>query len=267
MPHVPVGDIEVYYEIHGSGPPLLDISGSGNDLRVSRPGDSPLAGYFTVLSYDQRGLGRTSKPDEPYTMAQYADDAAGLLDALGWERALVMGTSFGGMVAQNFAVRHLDRIERLVLACTSSGGAGRPSFDLLSVQDLPPDEQAHRWIELVDSRYDRSTGEFPPGLEQFAQWRARGAEVPADAASEMGARRQLEARLGHDVYDDLSGIDVPTLVIGGRYDAIAPPENLEAIAAQLPDARLVFCDGGHVFMMQDPEAAWGAIIEFLLTGV
>ena len=266
MPFATVGDIEIYYELHGSGPPLLDISGSGNDLRVSRPDQSPLTGYFTVLSYDQRGLGQTSKPDEDYTMAQYADDAAGLLDAVGWDRVPVVGTSFGGMVAQNVAVRHLDRVERLVLACTSSGGVGGSSYDLLSVQDLPPDEQAHRWLELIDTRYDRSTGVLPPGLETIVEWRSRSAQLQTDPAVAMGARRQLAARLGHDVADALGGVTVPTLVIGGRYDGIAPTENLEAIAARLPDARLVLCEGGHVFMMQEPEAAWSAILDFLLSG-
>src|ERR1700722_13842251 len=101
MPTAHVRDLEVYYERAGGGPPLLFISGTGGDLR-SKPNmfEGPFARSFDLLGYDQRGLGRTSKPDIDYTMADYADDAAGLLDAIGWPRAKVAGFSFGGMVAQ-----------------------------------------------------------------------------------------------------------------------------------------------------------------------
>ncbi len=120
-----IGDLEIYFERAGDGSRLLFISGSGGDLR-NKPNqmDGPLVRNFDVLSYDQRGLGRTSKPDVPYTMAGYADDAARLLDHLGWKSAKVIGVSFGGMVAQELVLRHPAKVERLVLACTSPGGAG-----------------------------------------------------------------------------------------------------------------------------------------------
>src|SRR5262249_58652586 len=130
MPFVSVRDIRIYYEIRGVGPRLLLISGPGGDLRPSTNAfDSPLPKHFTVLAYDQRGLGRTDRPDTPYTMADYAADADALLQAVGWDRCLVMCVSFGGMVAQEFVVRYPHRAERLGLSCTSSGraGGGSPS--------------------------------------------------------------------------------------------------------------------------------------------
>ena len=128
MPHTRVRDLDMYYERAGEGPPLLFISGSGGDLRV-RPGaqDGPLKKQFDCLFYDQRGLGQTSKPNAPYTMADYADDAAALMDRFGWNSARVIGVSFGGMVAQEFVLRHPAKVERLVLACTSPGGTGGAS--------------------------------------------------------------------------------------------------------------------------------------------
>jgi len=98
MPFARVRDLNMYYEIQGSGPQLLFISGTGGDLR-SKPGvfDWPLAKTFTVLAYDQRGLGRTGAPEGGYTMADYAEDANALLDAVGWETCYAMGVSFGAL--------------------------------------------------------------------------------------------------------------------------------------------------------------------------
>jgi 3-oxoadipate enol-lactonase len=266
MPFAHVRDIDIYYELHGSGPRVLSISGTGGDLRHNPlRGQGLLEQGHEVLMYDQRGLGQTSKPDVPYTMADYADDAAALMDELGWDRAHVVGTSFGGMVAQHVALRHPDRVDRLVLACTSPGGAGGSSYDLLELDGLDPVERSTKWLPLLDTRVDMSTDPptFPPGLEPIAQAiTTTYAQPSSDPVAAMGARRQLEARADHDVWDDLPSITAPTLVIGGLYDGQAPPENSKRMASRIPGARLVLCDGGHVFFLQDPNA-WPTIVDFL----
>jgi 3-oxoadipate enol-lactonase len=265
MPFASVRDIDIYYELHGTGTRVLTISGTGGDLRHNPlRGQGLLEQTFQVLMYDQRGLGQTSKPDVPYTMADYADDAAGLMDALGWDTAHVVGTSFGGMVAQQLALRHPERVERLVLACTSPGGAGGSSFDLLKFAELDPAARAQQWLPLLDNRTDMSTDPptLPPGLAPIAAAIANYGAPAGDPVAAMGARRQLEARADHDVWDDLPKIAAPTLVIAGRYDGQAPPENSERMAARIPDAQLVLCEGGHVFMMQDPTA-WPTMVQFL----
>src|SRR5439155_11864610 len=113
MAFIAVRDLEMWYEQQGSGPRLLHISGTGGDLR-RRPNvfEKPIAQEFEILSYDQRGLGQTSKPATDYTMADYAEDAIALLDAVGWDRCHIMGVSFGGMVAQELAIRYPERIDR-----------------------------------------------------------------------------------------------------------------------------------------------------------
>jgi 3-oxoadipate enol-lactonase len=271
MPFARVRDIDVYYEIHGepaSSPTgrVLSISGTGGDLRHNPlRGKGPLEQRFEVLMYDQRGLGQTSKPDVPYTMADYADDAAALLDAVGWDRCHVVGMSFGGMVAQNLVVRHPDRVLRLVLACTSPGGAGGSSVDLRTLEGLPPDERQRRSMELLDGRVDLSTDPptLPEGFGELMQMISGAyASTPADDESAMGARRQLDARAGHDVWDALASVQSPTLVIGGRDDLLAPAANHERMAERIPGARLELCEGGHLFMLQDPTA-WPTIVEFL----
>lgn len=265
MPFVTVHDIQMYYEIRGTGPRLLCISGTGGDLR-RKPNifDSPLATHFEILAYDQRGLGQTDRPDIPYTMTDYAADADSLLDALGWDRCFVMGVSFGGMVAQEFALRHPQRVERLVLACTSSGGAGGSSHLPREVFDLSPREMALRVLPLGDTRLDAAwQAANPQQFQQLVDQRVAAPVVGADEPNrEVGLRRQLEARNGHDTYNRLPNLRMPVFICGGRYDGIAPVSNLEAIHKQVPHARFELFEGGHFFLGQDPQAS-GRIEAFL----
>lgn len=259
MARVRVRDLEIHYETAGSGDPVLLISGTGGDLRNTPVASNPLARRFHVIAYDQRGLGQTSKPDLAYSMADYADDAAGLLDALGIESAHIVGISFGGMVAQHLAIRHPTRVPRLVLACTSPGG-DHASADLLALSRLSDEERAATYLPLLDTRCQ--PGEpIPDDLQPVLALMAARRPI-TDPVDRMGARRQLEARAEHDVCGRLSEIAAPTLVIGGRNDGVAPPANLDYIADHIPDARLELCDGGHLFLLQDPTA-WPRIIDFL----
>jgi 3-oxoadipate enol-lactonase len=252
---------------------LLYISGTGGDLRA-KPGifDSVLPSSFDLLAYDQRGLGRSERPPGPYSMQDYADDAAALLEAVGWERCRVLGVSFGGMVAQELALRHPHRVERMVLACTSPGGAGGSSYPLHELQDLPLEERARRMIALNDSRFAAMEVEKPEryarilqitldGMKAAASWPD---EAPGDnnVSPDEGARMQLEARRHHDVYDRLPDLSMPVLVACGRYDGIAPVSNSEAIASLVPGATLEVFEGGHLFMVQD-RTAFPRMAEFL----
>ncbi len=268
MPVARVRDIDIYFEIHGSGPRLVLINGTGADLRANpaRSNDY-LTQHFEVLIYDQRGLGQSGKPDRPYTMADYADDCAALMDHVGWPQAHVIGVSFGGMVAQHLALRHPQRVDRLVLACTSSGGAGGSSFDLLSIHDLPAAQRAPIALSVMDTRNDLSTDPptLAPMMDLLLAAFVNGAPLNADdPASAMGARRQLEARVDHDVWDQLDQITSVTLVAGGRFDAQAPPVNVERLAGRIHNATVQWFDGGHLFLFQDPTA-WPAVADFLTT--
>ena len=264
VPRCDANGVSLYYELEGAGDRLLCISGTGGDLR-DRPRltDGPLAESFQLLCYDQRGLGRSSVPPEPSSMADFADDAAVLLDAVGWEDCLVLGVSFGGMVAQEVAIRHPGRVRRLVLACTSAGGPGGSSYPLHELLDLEPEARAARQMELLDTRWDEAWRAAHP--EQVALIAARMLSGSADPGSEdpgRGLANQLGARARHDTADRLGRIRCPTLVCGGRFDGVAPPANSEFLARAVPDARLALFEGGHLFLLQD-AAALPAIIEFL----
>lgn len=270
MGTVQIRDIQMHFERagSGSGKRVLFINGSGGDLRV-KPGpfEGPLAANFDLLAHDQRGLGQTERPPGPYSMADYAEDAAALLDHVGWDRCGVMGVSFGGMVAQELAVTVPERIERLVLCCTSSGGSGQPSYPLHELEALPDDERLVRSLELSDERMGAEWRKANP--DAFAKvlrmMVLRGAIGEGEPGRAAGARAQMEARRHHDVFERLPRAGMPTLVCAGRYDGIAPVSNSAAIVDQMPDATLEVFDGGHMFLLQDRRANQ-AIVDFFQAG-
>jgi 3-oxoadipate enol-lactonase len=263
MPAATVNGLSLYFERAGSGEPLLFISGTGGDLR-NKPNqfDGPLAKAFDMISYDQRGLGRSDKPDERYSMADYADDAAALMETQGWNEAHVVGVSFGGMVAQELVLRHPHRVRRLVLACTSPGGAGGASFPFHEIGHLTGEARARHLTPISDTRRDDAWASANP--EAYAKLIALGSADPfaGEPGRREGAERQLEARAAHDTWDRLAQITAPTLIAGGRYDGIALPETQERMAGRIPGAELRFFEGGHLFMIQDRSAV-PAMIEFL----
>lgn len=263
MAYLQINGLNIWSERRGDGAPLLFISGTGGDLR-RRPGvmDGPLPKRFDTVAYDQRGLGQSDKPDGPYSMADYADDAAAVLDELDWARAHVVGVSFGGMVAQNLAVRHPGRIERLVLCCTSPGGEGGSSWPLHSLAGLSPEARARHMIPISDRRRDAAWAAAHP--EQYEMLVRMSAEDPwaEEPRRQLGAALQLQARAGHDVWDRLPDIDVPTLICAGRYDDLAPPAAQEAMASRIRGAQLRWYEGGHMFLLED-RSAFADIIAFL----
>lgn len=166
MRHVRANKLEFWLETAGSGPSLLFLGGTGWDLRRTRaPLGPPLTDHFHVALFDQRGQGQSEKPPGPYTMLDYAEDAVGVLDALAWKRAHVVGYSFGGMVAQELAIRWPERVKRLVLAATTCGGAAGASYPIHEFLELSPDERARRGLEVADARF-RAVLESDPDAAQ-----------------------------------------------------------------------------------------------------
>lgn len=258
-------EISINYEISGSGPRVLFFNGSGATLKSTALLISALAKTCTVLAHDQRGLGETSIPEGPYTMAQFAEDGAALLDHVGWETCAVVGISFGGMVAQEFAVSYPQRVEKLVLLCTSPGGDGGSSYPLHELGSLPTDERAARITTLTDNRFTPEWLATHPDDAAMVAMRNEQAAVPKSKETIKGEILQLGARIGHDVCDRLHRVTAPTFVTAGRYDGIAPVSNSEEIVRRLPDATLSIYEGGHIFTAQDRRAIED-IRTFLVTG-
>lgn len=259
MPFGQVRDIEIYYEIVGSGPRLLFMNGTNADLRRRQPFVDRLSDQFTVLRYDQRGLGQTGKPDKHYSMADYADDAAGLLDLVGWDRVALLGVSFGGSVAQEFARRHPERITRIALACANPGGPY--GYPLLELQKKDPETRA-RTMMALDLRHTEEWQAANPDKVQelIEQGMKRGGNPDPQAA--MGARRQLEAREEHDAREWLHEIKLPVALFGGRYDGLGTEAGQYFMAEKIEGSVVRLFEGAHSFLSEDPEAI-PAIAEFL----
>jgi 3-oxoadipate enol-lactonase len=263
MPYLTVRDIDIFFDRAGAGAHLLTISGSRGDLR-RKPNllESPLTKSFDVLAYDQRGLGRTSKPNKAYSIADYADDAAALLDVIGWERVRVVGVSFGGMVALELVLRHPDRVSKLAVCCTSPGGEGGTSYPLHKLQNLPADERARVMVSISDTRCDGGwAADNPRKLEELI---GNFTDDPfaEEPGHQSGISRLLEARRQHDTWERLADIGCPVLTCGGEYDGIALPSAQVRMAGKIPGATLCIFEGGHQFLWQD-SSAFAEIVRFL----
>ncbi len=265
MPTVKVGDISIYYEIHGEGEVLVLVMGYGGSSGQWFRQVPGLSHEYRVVAFDNRGAGRSDKPDVPYTMQMFAQDIARLLEALAIDAAHIYGVSMGGMIAQEFALRYPERVISLILGCTICGGA----------HTIPPDEEAmmvlfdmERMKRLTPEEAARELLPFLCGQEFIdnnpdivEQWIANSVEYVTPL---HGYQRQGEAIMGHDTYDRLPQIKVPTLVISGSTDRLVPVENSRLLASRIPDVELVILgNAGHGFFIEAAEEANMAILDFL----
>lgn len=264
MPRVKVGDIEIYYESHGEGEPLLLIMGFGSYSAHWHVIIPHFAEEFRVIAFDNRGTGQSDKPDYPYTLKMMADDAKGLLDVLGIDKAHVFGVSMGGMIAQEFVLNYPERVHCLVLGCTNCGGKHSvpPSAEALAflfgpeMAKLSVEERARLTVHWLWTR--EFIEKHPEAVDNYVTITSR---YPTPV---HGFRRQAEAIAGHDTYDRLPRIKVPTLVITGDSDRLIPPENSRILASRIPGAELVILkNAGHGFITDATEEASKVIIDFL----
>lgn len=267
MPLASVNGLRLYYEEHGDGFPLLLIEGLGYALWMWERQLPVLARHFRVVAFDNRGIGRSDQPEGPYTIADMADDAAGLLDALGIRRAHVLGISMGGMIAQELALRHSDRVERLILGCTHCGGADHLPTPPETTAVLTADTQGMTLEQVLRRNMALAFAPTWPERhpEEFQHWiRVRLAwPVSPDTW-----RHQFQAIAGHDTSRRLHQISHPTLVCTGDRDRVVPADNSRLLAERIPHARLeIFPGAGHLFFIEQADRFNDVVVEFLKGGV
>jgi len=263
VPRVKVSDIQMNYEVTGEGHPLVMIMGLGGNLDWWDPRMiQGLSKNFKTIVFDNRGAGRTDVSDKEYTISLFADDTAGLMDALRIPSAHVLGISMGGMIAQELALNHPEKVERLVLCSTSCGGERSvlPSEETFStlmrggtVQSAEEGARLTLSICLTKEFIDKS----PDYVESMTR---RILEAPI---SPEAFQRQLGAIMSFSTFERLPGIKAPTLVLCGRRDVLIPPENGSILARAIPGAELVFFEGSAHALAENTEEATKAISEFL----
>ena len=269
-----VDGIELFWDEQGSGDPLLLIMGLAADSTAWLFQVPEFAGRYRTIVFDNRGVGRSSKPSGSYTIHRMADDAAALLDAIGVRRAHVVGVSMGGMIAQELALRHPERVRGLVLACTYP----------------EPDEEAEQQRQFSLARFGgrvTATGETQidvSAIDPFAFFQHLlprvfnqsfiDRELPRLLQIFGGALQygfsleailgQVEAVMGHKATDRLHLITAPTLVITGDADLLVSPANSDVLAANIPGAKLVKIPGGsHGFNFETPDVFNRQVLDFL----
>lgn len=265
MPHAQIGEVRIHYTRAGEGAPLLLIMGFG------MPGDAwmgvlPFLQGFHAIYFDNRGTGQSDKPKGPYTMAQMADDAAGLLTELHIARAHVYGVSMGGMIAQELALRHPQKVRSLVLGCTMCGGehatVGEPeAIEILlemvrGMGRTDPQMWVDRLLPIV----------FPP------EWIAANPGVRdmlvmlaplLPPSPPETAQSALAGMFGWSTYDRLPQITAPTLIIHGDRDVIIPVENAHVLHERIPGSALHIITGaGHGYPAQDPVGVHQLVTDF-----
>jgi pimeloyl-ACP methyl ester carboxylesterase len=248
--------VRIAWEAVGSGPPVVLVHGLGYGRWGWGPVVAPLAERFRVVLLDNRGIGESDVPPGPYTAQELADDVARVLDEAGIVRAHVVGTSLGGMVAQELALGRPERVDRLVLACTTPGG---PKAYPLPVETLALMAQAPLLPRDVALR--RFVENALAGPEHVEEVTALRLANPPDLA---GWAAQAAAGTAFDAFDRLGEIDAPTLVLHGTKDVVVDPRNSALLAERIPGARLaLFPDCGHLFFWERPERFVELVEEFL----
>jgi pimeloyl-ACP methyl ester carboxylesterase len=262
MPLAELGERRVYYEEHGDGDPVLLVAGLGADHLAWALQTAALRDRYRVIVFDNPGIGLTGGPPGPYTTELFADTAAGLLGALGVERAHVVGASMGGTAAQQLALRHPGLVRSLSLHCTWGRADGHLTALMRSWQAyaravplLELCRQCWLWVFTVGWYNDR-----PDELAKLER-QVLEAEHPQ---TEEAFCHQVEACLAHDVLERLGEVDAPTLIAVGDRDMLTPPHHTYAIKERMPQARVrIWKQMGHAPFWEIPDEFNRIQLEFL----
>lgn len=261
-----INGININYRSQGDGEPLLMISGFGSAQGSWWPQTRIFKKYYRVITFDNRGIGKSDKPAGPYSTKMMAKDAIGLMDHLGIQRAHVLGASMGGMIAQELAINYPERVSKLVLACTfaardetsgptAKGAKAKEDYSKPSTNRTRMIKHSDNLSHLVFNRLS-----FKIFVTPMMMLMSR----LAGSSAEIGLSGQLDAILAHNTIDRLILIQASTLVITGTQDRLIKPASSEVLARLIPKAKLVKIEGGsHAFSIEMRSQFNKEVLNFL----
>ncbi|MCA9970631.1 MAG: alpha/beta fold hydrolase [Anaerolineales bacterium] len=266
MPTTTTNGITLHYDESGAGAPLVLISGLGYTAWQWHKMVPGLATRLRVITFDNRGVGQSDRPAGPYTAAMLAADTVGLLDALGIDKAHVMGHSMGGFVAQELALSYPERVDRLILASTNFGGPRHVPVTqeaMAVLMDVTSDPVTRFKNGLVVSTAPGWAEAHSEMIDAWLAWRVENPIDPAAYQAQMGVGLGLLAETAA-FENRLPAVTAPTLILFGAHDKVVPPANADLLAAKIPNHTVhILPNAGHFFPIETPDAANAAIIDFL----
>ncbi|MDH6056894.1 alpha/beta fold hydrolase [Umezakia ovalisporum] len=261
MPKFKVNEIDLFYDIKGQGEPLLLISGFLCDHSYWSLIMPSLVSEYQVIRVDNRGMGRSSAPNSPYSLQDMAKDVAALLDHIGIDQVNVVGHSMGGQIAQELVLANPEKVKSLILLSTLAQGDGRFNHVIETWGDLPSSIDMRLYEKVVLPWV--FTDEFyaiPNMVEELIEWAVNYPFAPDQKTLYYHSR----AILASNTIDRLYNIHCPTLILVGRQDIITPVKFSQQLAEGIPHAELVVIDrGGHGFLIESSHQVISVILQFL----
>ena len=257
MPLAKLNGININYQVQGQGEPLMMIMGFTANRNGWMPQIPFFKKYYRVITFDNRGVGKSDKPPGPYSTKMMADDTVRLMDLLGIEKAHIMGVSMGGMIAQELAINYPQRVTKLVLACTyaSQDETSGDTLEQAKFLQLTPEKKISAMVGLA---FNKPLYRFTFALLVRVQTKFMG------TSGTVGIAGQSEACRKHNTLERLPLITAPTLVIVGTGDRIIKPVSSEVIAGKIPNAKLVRIEGGsHYFSFEMKSVFNREVLNFL----
>lgn len=260
LPKVKINDIEIYYEIHGDGFPFILITGLAGDVNWWNSEDiKRYSKDFKTIIFDNRGAGRTDKPNMNYSMGLFGSDVLGLMEALNIEKTHILGSSLGGMIAQEIAINHPERVEKLILCSTHSGGSNmiKPSKEVTEMLTSSRQDLIDGIVSMCFT--DNFINSHPKLISKFKS------QISKTRIPPRSYILQLKSVNSFDTYSRLKQIKAPTLIIHGKKDILIPVANAEILEQEIPNARkLLLNDLAHWPFFPTNKKLMNMIIEFLM---
>jgi pimeloyl-ACP methyl ester carboxylesterase len=268
VPRAKVNGVNLYYEVHGQGEPLVMIMGFGGTQSGWIFQRRAFQKHFRVITFDNRGVGKSDKPEGPYSIRMMAEDTIGLMDHLNIQKAHILGISMGGYIAQELAINHPERVQKLILGCTYARQDEKcgHSTEYHCGLGLPDGCSADELKKVPVSKVLRT--EFPLAFNNRLYSMVTGFLMSflARRMATDGVAAQFQAIAEHDTLERLHLIQAPTLVITGTEDRIIKPASSEVLAKMIPNATLVKIAGGsHSVFIGKSRKFNKEVLDFLIS--